>query len=203
MSSVHVPPTLDDTDLIEDTELIPDVETTPDGLLDSVVAVLSAQLTYRKALLESPNRATTAMESEVRMLFGTKKLGRPVLFADIPLGNRKFILRNLDGYKEKFSPDGVFTKSKARVFADGSKQLAEFTAESSSPVARIESIYALAGIAAFRDWPVMRFDVVCGYPNARRPPEVQYRYLQLNSEVTSVVVRLFPEHALLLIREAV
>jgi hypothetical protein len=136
----------------------------------SVFAVLSAQISSREALLASPKRAAAAMEEEIKMLFGVKRLGRPVRLADIPHDQRKFILRSLDGYKEKFTPTGEFVKSKARVFADGSKQLPEFTAESSSPVARIESVFALAGIAAFKKWEVIRFDVVCGYPNAARPP---------------------------------
>ena len=146
-------------------------ELAPDGVaLDAVLSVLSAQTTYRRALLTSPERAVPAMEAEIRSLFKDKSLGHPVMYADIPIDERKYILRNLDGYKEKYGPDGEWIKSKARIFADGSKQRPEFTAESSSPVARIESIYALAGIAAFRKWPFMRFDVVCGYPNATRPP---------------------------------
>lgn len=129
------------------------------------------------------------------MLFGVKHLGRPVHFADILPEDRKFILRNLDGYKEKYDANGNFLKSKARVFVDGSKQLPEFTAESSSPVARIESVFALAGIAAYKQWDVIRFDVVCGYPNAARPPEVRYRYLRLNPQVAAIVVKLYPDYA--------
>jgi hypothetical protein len=130
------------------------------------------------------------------MLFGTKNLGKPIRLGDIPTTERKFILQSLDGYKEKFSNvDGSFLKSKARIFANGSRQLPEFTAESSSPVARIESIYALIGIAAFKGWEVMRFDVVCGYPNTPRPPEVRYRYLRLNPQVSAIVIKLFPDYA--------
>jgi hypothetical protein len=153
-------------------------------------AVYSAQISYRKALLTSPARAVVAMEAEIRMLFGTKKLGRPVKLADIPVENRKFILRSLDGYKEKFSPSGEWLKSKARVFGDGSVQLPEYTAESSSPVARMETIFCLAGKAAVKGWSIIRFDVVCGYPNTPRPDEVQYRYLKLNSQIASVVTEL-------------
>jgi hypothetical protein len=58
----------------------------PDAILD----VLSAQISYRKALLTFPDRAVSAMEEEVRMLFGVKRLGRPVHLADIPLAERKF-----------------------------------------------------------------------------------------------------------------
>jgi len=166
-----------------------------DTTIGPVLNVLSAQISFRKALLTSPKRATAAMEEEIKTLFGVKRLGRPIHLADIPLSQRKFILRSLDGYKEKFTPTGEFVKSKARVFADGSKQLPEFTAESSSPVARIESVFALAGIAAFRKWEVVRFDVVCGYPNAARPPEVQYRYLRLTPPVSAIVVKLFPDYA--------
>jgi hypothetical protein len=171
------------------------IDENDDSAIDSVFTVLSAQISFRKALLTSPKRAAAAMEEEIRTLFGVKRLGRPIHLADIPLGQRKFILRSLDGYKEKFTPTGEFVKSKARVFADGSKQLPEFTAESSSPVARIESVFALAGIAAFKKWEVIRFDVVCGYPNAARPPEVQYRYLKLTPPVSAIVVKLFPDYA--------
>jgi hypothetical protein len=155
---------------------LPDAVTEPDpvdlAVLDTVLLVLSAQVSYRKSLLTSPNRTVPAMESEIRSLFSEKELGIPVHHRDIPTDERKFILRNLEGYTEKFDPDGNFTKAKARVFVNGSKQLSEYTAKSSSPVAIIESI------AAFKGWHVVRFDVVCGYPNAVRPPEVQYKYLR-------------------------
>jgi hypothetical protein len=180
----------------EPTDSADDAAPMDPGLLDTVLNVLSSQISYRKALLASPDRAIPAMEEEVRMLFGVKRLGRPVRLQDIPLEERKFILRNLDGYKEKFGvSDGDWLKSKARVFADGSKQLPEFTAESSSPVARIESVFALAGIAAFKGWAVIRYDVVCGYPNTPRPPEVRYRYLRLNPQVSAIVCKLFPDYS--------
>ena len=75
-------------------------------------------------------------------------------FRDIPLDQRKFILRFLDGYKEKYGADGEKVKSKARLFVDGSRQLPDYTAESRSPVARMESVMMLVSIAAYRGWEV-------------------------------------------------
>jgi hypothetical protein len=80
------------------------------------------------------------MVLEIESLLGDKKLGRPVRYRDIPLSDRKFILRSLDRYKEKHGPDGDRIKSKARIFVDGSYQHPDYTAESSSPVARIDSV---------------------------------------------------------------
>ena len=114
------------------------------------VSAFSAQMGYRKALLQSPDRAAPAMELEIKSLFADKKLGRPIHFRDIPVEQRKFILRSLDGYKEKYGADGEWLKSKARLFVDGSRQLPDYTAESSSPVARMESVFTLASIAAYR-----------------------------------------------------
>jgi hypothetical protein len=54
-------------------------------------------------------------------------------YRDIPLSDRKFILRSLDGYEEKHGPDDYWIKSKARIFVDGSRQHPDYTAESSSP----------------------------------------------------------------------
>ena len=158
-------------------------------------SALSSQVSYRKALLESPDRATPAMVKEIESLFSDKKLGRPIRFRDIPEDQRKFILRSLDGYKEKYGPDGEWIKSKARLFVDGSRQLPDYTAESSSPVARMESVFMLASIAAYRGWEVLKYDVVCGYPNAARPPEVQYKYLRVSKEVAAIIVDLFPTYA--------
>jgi hypothetical protein len=190
---------LDVPDLLEDADLdAPDLledAAHDSSTLELTLSVLSAQMSYRKALLTSPERAIPAMEAEIRMLFGEKKLGRPVHYADILPDDRKFILRNLDGYKEKFALNGDCIKAKARIFADGSKQLPEFTAESSSPVARIESIYAIAGIAAFKGWKAIRFDVVCGYPNTPRPNEVLYKYMRLTKDITAILVQVFPEYA--------
>ena len=50
------------------------------------------------------------MEEQIRTLFGVKRLGRPIHLVDILLAQRKFILRSLDGYKEKFTPTGEFVK---------------------------------------------------------------------------------------------
>jgi hypothetical protein len=191
------------TDLIDDVpDLVADYDTDTDPtgpadpiLVDTILEAMAAQITYRQALLSSPNRAIPAMEEEVKMLFGVKHLGKPIHLKDIPISDRKFILHSLDGYKEKFQTDGKWIKSKARIFAGGNKQLPEFTAESSSPVARIESIYALIGIAVFKGWEVIRFDVVCGYPNTSRPPEVRYRYLRINAQVSAIIIKLFPDYA--------
>jgi hypothetical protein len=53
----------------------------------------------------------------------------------------------------------------ARIFVDGSRQHPDYTAGSSSPVARIESVFVLASIAPYRGSEVIKFDEVSGYPN--------------------------------------
>jgi hypothetical protein len=78
---------------------------------------------------------------------------------------KRRILPGLDGYKEKVSPNGEFEKAKARIFANGGYQLDEYVTESSSPVARVESVLTLAAISAYRKCPVFKVDntkaVVC------------------------------------------
>jgi hypothetical protein len=133
-----------------------------------VLSILATQVNYRKALLESPDRAPPAIVLEIKSLFGDKKPGRPVCYRDIPVSVRKFNLRSLDGYKENYGPDDDWIKSKARIFVDGSRQHPDYTTESSSRVDRIESVFMLASIAAYRGWEVIKFDVVSGYPKYRR-----------------------------------
>ena len=40
-----------------------------------------------------------------------------------------------------------------------------------------------------------KFDVVCGYPNAPRQLEVQYKYLRVSREVASIIIGLFDNYA--------
>jgi hypothetical protein len=160
---------------------------------EAVAEVCSLQVRYRAAVKESPERAKAAMKEELQGLF-TKMLWHGIKMRDIPYDERKFILRSMDGYKEKTRPSGEWEKSKARVFTDGSKQLPEFTAESSSPVARIESIFALAGFAAYNDLIVFKIDVICAFPHVPRPPEVRYKYLRLSKDIASIVVEMHPEY---------
>ena len=55
----------------------------PEGAVDAL-AVLSAQVTYRLALLDSPDRATPAMVLEIKSHIAEKHLGNRVRYVDIP-----------------------------------------------------------------------------------------------------------------------
>ena len=161
---------------------------------DDIVDVMSAQMRYEEAVQQHPDRAKAAMKVELQAMLD-RSVWRGVHFKDIPVGERGFILRSMDGFKEKIRPNGEWERDKARVFVDGSVQKAEYTGESSSPVARIESIFAMAGIAAYMGWIVIKIDVTSAYLTTPRPDEVKYKYLRLSKELTAVLVELDPSYA--------
>jgi len=163
------------------------------------MSVVSAQMSYSKALKIDPERAVKTLEAEVQVLL-SKELFDPVNESDIPASEKEFIRPGLSVHKDKYYPDGNYIKSKNRVLANGKLQKPEFTTESSSPVARIESIFMLAAIAAFHKLITFKIDVVCGYPNAVRPEEVLYKYLRLDRNVSKVLVKIRPEFVKYLLR---
>lgn len=120
--------------------------------------------------------------------FVDKMLFLPVHYRDIPEECREHILNSLSGYKDRIGqPTG-----KARVFVDGSKQLDEIVGDSYCPVARIESVMCLLGIAAFRHWKICSYDVKQAYTRVRRPAGDPYRFVRLAKDITKVVTDLDP-----------
>jgi len=156
--------------------------------------VFAAQVSYSRALQLCPERAEDAMREELTS-FLNKGLFHPVLTSSISPEEVKFILRALDGYKEKYDGDGIFEKSKARVFADGSVQKKQFVGTSSSPVARIESVMVLCCVAALFGWIVYKIDIASAYLNTPRPPDLKYKYLRLPIHVVKMLLVLRPEFA--------
>ena len=161
---------------------------------DIPAEVFAAQVSYSQALRTCPERAGEAMLEEMSS-FLNKGLFHPVHNSSIKPCDKKYILRALDGYKEKYDSDGTFEKSKARVFVDGSGQKQEYVGASSSPVARVESVMVLCCIAALFGWIVYKIDIVGAYLNTPRPPEVKYKYLRLPKHVVKVLLVLRPEFA--------
>jgi hypothetical protein len=93
----------------------------------------------------------------------------------------------MDGVRAKYDPDGSFVKDKARVFANGSGERDEHVFESSSPVARTDSVFTLATIGAYRKALIFTIDVVSAYPRTPRPPHVKYKYLRLQKDVAKLL----------------
>ena len=173
-------------------EAVTIIDTNENEAAAVVLAVSNAQMTYAEALKRYPERAPLAMEKEVKQLLD-KDMFQPRLVSEIPPEDRKLILPSFSAHKVKFDADGNFLKDKSRVLANGSRQVDLYTGESSSPVARHESIMMLAGYAAHTGWEVFKIDVVAGYPHAERPDEVKYKYLRLDKHVAAAVVKQRPE----------
>jgi hypothetical protein len=101
----------------------------------------------------------------------------------------------MDAIKEKKYASGDYKSTKGRFLVNGKLQKPEFTGESSSPVSRIESIFYLAGIAAYQELIVFKLDVICAYPFAKRTDDVQYKYIRVNKEIASLILEIVPEYA--------
>ena len=115
--------------------------------------------------------------------------------SDIPPGDKFRILRSLDGYKEKPGVNGQPPKPKARIFVDGRGQLDELLGDTYSGVARIESLFAVAGICAHLGLLPFVIDNHMAYTEVVRPADAPYKYLLLQKDVTALLVLLQPGFA--------
>ena len=122
------------------------------------------------------------------------KVFHGVLFKSLTADERKRILRSTSLYKEKYFPSGELEKVKSRVLVRGDMQKPEFTGESSSPTARIESVFWLLSVGVFLKQIFFKIDFIGAYLNTPRPEEVQHKHVFLPKEIAAVVVEIDPDY---------
>jgi hypothetical protein len=151
--------------------------------------VLSAQMSHNKGVKLYPKEAEAAMAAEVLAMLKAEA------FVPIKSAPAAMTLDSLDAFKIKIKPNAEIEKYKSRIFMNGSKQVDQYTAESSSPVARIESVFTTAALAAYHGWIVFKVDVVGAYLNTPRPEEVKYKYARIRKAIAALFVEQKPEYA--------
>ena len=141
---------------------------------------------FKKAQALRPDAAQAAMKVELEQVL-KKKVFHGVHYHDVPKQERKLILNSMENVTEKFLPSGEFVKNKARLLARGDQQRDDYVGETSSPVARVETIFMLACIAIQREYIVFSIDFVGAYLNTPRPDSVKHKYMFLNKEVSELL----------------
>ena len=169
------------------------------GISDSpefygVFAASKKKVTKFAKALQSENRekAMESMLKEVKQLLDFESL-HPVRLEDLSAEEQSRIVKNTDLYKEKYTPDGEFDKAKSRVIWRGDMQRPQFTAETSSPVARLESLMWILVIGLYCRYCFAKIDVVGAYLHTPRPPEVSYKHMWLSKQIADVFIKLRPE----------
>ena len=92
----------------------------------------------------------------------------------------------MKNYIEKYLPSGEFDKSKVRVLVRGDLQ--QITGETEGPVTRVESIFILTSIAAYRDLEIFKIDVTSAYLNTPMNDDVKHKWLMLDKDVASILM---------------
>jgi hypothetical protein len=118
-------------------------------------------LTIREARRAHGDRADAALMEELKSLIGKKAFS--------PITRRSSSVRPIRSsafLKERFGPDGVFQRLKARLVANGSQQDRSMYDDLSSPTVGMPALFATATIAAKERRTVTTFDIGTAYLNA-------------------------------------
>ena len=140
--------------------------------IHSLYSILAGQVRYKQALLsEHAEAARESMKKEVKQAI-EMKVFHGVYFGDLTSEEKKKILPSTSLYKEKYFPSGEFEKAKCRMLVRGDMQKPEFTGESSSPTARVETVFWLLSVGVFLEQTFFKIDFIGAYLNTPRPEEV-------------------------------
>jgi hypothetical protein len=101
------------------------------------------------------------------------------------------VIPQMMNYLEKYNPDMTFEKFKVRVLARGDKQI--YSGESEGPVARVESLLMLLGIAIHEDLTILKVDVGSAFMRTPMADDVQHKWVRLNKMVVQVLRELQPK----------
>jgi hypothetical protein len=147
-------------------------------------------LLFQKALKLKPQEAMKALREEVSK---TIKLDvwEPVHLENLTTEERNLVILQMMNYLEKYNPDMTFDKFKVRVLARGDKQI--YSGESEGPVARVESLLMLLGIAIHEDLTIFKVDVGSAFMRTPMADDVQHKWVRLNKMVVQVLRELQPE----------
>ena len=94
--------------------------------------------------------------------------------------------------REKFLPDGMFDKLKARLVGGGHFQDRNLYPDTSSPTPKIENIFTIAALAAQEKRKVTTLDIGSAYLNASMDEEDRPVYMKLNKQISELVCEVDP-----------
>jgi hypothetical protein len=136
-------------------------------------------LLFQTVLKMKPKEAMKALREEVMK---TIKLDiwEPVHPKNLTTEECNIIIPQMMNYLEKYNPDMTFDKYKVRVLTRGDKQI--YSGESEGPVARVESLLMLLGIAIHKDLNIFKVDAVSAFMRTPMADDVKHKWVQLDRE---------------------
>lgn len=107
----------------------------------------------------------------------------------------KMIISSSTFLKEKYSPEGIFQKLKARLVANGQQQDREIYTDGSSPTVSTTAVFFVAGLAAAERRAVMTVDFPGAFLHTKMPAGSPKVLVRLGKLETMILVRLEPSYA--------
>ena len=135
---------------------------------DDIKRTYGLHFSVKTSLEKFGEKAEEAIKKELMQMIN-HKVFHAVSYANIPLEERRKIIRSHMFIKEKFLPNGDFEKIKARLVADGRGQDAVHDSEKTSPTVSVSSIFLLAAIAGAKNMSIATMDVPGAYLKASMP----------------------------------
>jgi hypothetical protein len=150
------------------------------------------QISFRQALkTDKADAARESMVKEIKQALQFKAF-HGVHLKDLSAEEKGRILQSTSLYKEKFLPTGEFEKSKSRILVRGDMQKPEYTAATSSPVVRHETVMWFLAVCVVCKLHRLKIDFIGAYLNTPRPAEVKYKHVWIPADIAAILVELAP-----------
>jgi hypothetical protein len=131
---------------------------------------------------DRPEEAKKAILNEIQNML-EYKVGYYVNYDMIPKDKRKNILRAFMFIKEKYKPNGIHDKTKARMVGDGSKQNQNTYDIISSTTVDISCVFLLLCMASYLSCDITCYDIRGAFLNARFTEEDEVIYLKVSKDI--------------------
>jgi hypothetical protein len=149
-------------------------------------------MSIKQALSGSrPEEAKEAIISEIQNMIDYG-VGYYVKFEEIPKSKRRNILRSFMFIKEKFKPNMVHDKTKARIVGDGSRQGTHTYDIISSTTVDLCCVFLLFAIASYLRSDIICYDIKGAFLNAQFGSEDEEIYLRIDSDIVQFWKKLDP-----------
>jgi len=148
-------------------------------------------MTVRQGIQKLGYDAILAVVQEIMSLCNMETFeGKKV--ADMSEEQLKRIITSKTFLKEKFTPEGIYERLKARLVAGGHLQSREET-EGASPTPATEAVFMLSAIAAFEGRAVATVDFPSAFLLADIPEDAPEVFVELNRFETKVLIKIDPK----------
>jgi len=137
--------------------------------------------------------AHQAIVAELKSLT-TMDVMTPVSYECIHLKEYDCVLPTHMFVNDKYTPDNVYEKTKARLCVGGNKMDPNSYGETSSKMANVLTTNIQMKIAAALDEEMCIYDIKCAYLHTRMEPDSKSIYVKLAPSVTKTYLDLFPSY---------